>query len=194
MLNETALKQIFLDARSAKIFSDKPIEDGVLERLYNLANWAPSASNSCPLRIGFAVSPEAKAKLIEAAAAGNKQKVESAPATAIMAYDSRFYTHMAKLAPHMGQPSSFERMPEAAITKMAAENAMLQAGAFIIAARSLGLDCGPMAGFDKEMVDADFHDNSSWRALFLLNLGYSDGEGVHPRAARLDFDEACKIY
>ena len=194
MVNETALKQLFLEARSAKIYTDKPIEDGLLEKLYNLAKWAPSASNTCPLRIGFAVSEAAKAKVIAAAAAGNKPKVESAPVTAILAYDSRFYTHLPKLAPHMGQPSSFESMAEEAVAKMASENAMLQAGAFIMAARALGLDCGPMAGFDKQMVDADFHANTSWRALFLLNLGYSDGEGVHDRAARLTFDEACALY
>ena len=194
MVNETALKQLFLEARSAKIYTDKPIEDGLLEKLYNLAKWAPSASNTCPLRIGFAVSEAAKAKVIAAAAAGNKLKVESAPVTAILAYDSRFYTHLPKLAPHMGQPSSFESMAEEAVAKMASENAMLQAGAFIMAARALGLDCGPMAGFDKQMVDADFHANTSWRALFLLNLGYSDGEGVHDRAARLTFDEACALY
>ena len=186
------IKQVFIDGRTHRIFTDKPIEENVLHQLYELAKIAPSASNLCPMRISFVVSETEKQKVIDAAAGGNKPKIASAPVVAIIAYDKKFHAHTEHLAPHM-DADAFRGQEQAKLEAQAFENSWLQAGFLIAAARSLGLDCGPMSGFDKAKIDESFYQESSWRSIFLMNLGYGDTSKLHPRGNRLTFDEACSI-
>ena len=186
------IKQVFIDGRTHRIFTDKPIEENVLHQLYELAKIAPSASNLCPMRISFVVSETEKQKVIDAAAGGNKPKIASAPVVAIIAYDKKFHAHTEHLAPHM-DADAFRGQEQEKLEAQAFENSWLQAGFLIAAARSLGLDCGPMSGFDKAKIDESFYQESSWRSIFLMNLGYGDTSKLHPRGNRLTFDEACSI-
>lgn len=186
------IKQVFIDGRTHRIFTDKPIEENVLHQLYELAKIAPSASNLCPMRISFVVSETEKQKVIDAAAGGNKPKIASAPVVAIIAYDKKFHAHTEHLAPHM-DADAFRGQEQEKLEAQAFENSWLQAGFLIAAARSLGLDCGPMSGFDKAKIDESFYQESSWRSIFLMNLGYGDASKLHPRGNRLTFDEACSI-
>ena len=146
----------------------------------------------CPMRITFVVSKAQKQKVIETAADGNKSKIESAPVVAIIAHDSKFYDHVETLAPHM-DAEAFRRKDKTELEKIAIENSWLQAGFLITAARALGLDCGPMSGFDKAKIDDFIYSNSSWRSNFLMNLGYGDKTKLHPRGHRLSFREGCAI-
>ncbi|MCE2517207.1 MAG: malonic semialdehyde reductase [Alphaproteobacteria bacterium] len=192
MNSDQMLKQVFEDGRTHRIFTDAPVDEGLLHRLYDLAKMAPSASNLCPMRITFVQSKTQKQKVIEAAAEGNKPKIDSAPVVAIIAHDAKFYNHIEKLAPHMNA-DAFRQQEKHTLEQIAIENCWLQAGFFIAAARSLGLDCGPMSGFDKARIDEGFYQGSSWRSDFLMNLGYGDASKLHPRGHRLNFDEACSI-
>lgn len=192
MHNDQWIRQIFEDGRTHRFFTDKPVDESVLHHLYEWAKIAPSASNLCPMRISFVVSETQKQKVIDAAAAGNKPKIESAPVTAIIAHDTRFYDHVEELAPHM-DANAFRSQEQAKLQKIAIENTWLQAGFLIAAARALGLDCGPMSGFDNAKIDAAFYQGSAWRSCFLMNIGYGDASKLHPRGNRLSFDEACAI-
>ena len=192
MHTDQRVKQVFIDGRTHRIFTDKPIEESLIHQLYELAKIAPSASNLCPMRISFVVSETEKQKVIDAAAGGNKPKIASAPVVAIIAYDKKFHAHTEHLAPHM-DADAFRSQKQAKLEAQAFENSWLQAGFLIAAARSLGLDCGPMSGFDKAKIDESFYQESSWRSIFLMNLGYGDTSKLHPRGNRLTFDEACSI-
>ena len=144
------------------------------------------------MRVLFVTSDDARAKLLEAVGDGNKPKVASAPAVAVIAHDMEFYKHLGTLAPHL-DPESFAAQDEAKLKMQASNNSWLQGGYFILAARALGLDCGPMSGFNPAKVHELFFAGSSWRASFLLSLGYGSGENIRDRAPRLSFDEACRI-
>ena len=192
MNSEQIIKQIFKNGRTHRFFTDKPISESVLYQLYDMSKIAPSASNLCPMRITFVVSKAQKQKVIETAADGNKSKIESAPVVAIIAHDSKFYDYVETLAPHM-DAEAFGRKDKTELEKIAIENSWLQAGFLIAAARTLGLDCGPMSGFDKAKIDDFIYSNSSWRSNFLLNLGYGDETKLHPRGNRLSFREGCAI-
>ena len=192
MIEQQVIAQLFVEARTHKAFLDKPVEEETLRQLYEIAKFAPSASNLCPMRIVFATSDEARQRVIEAAAPGNRQKIESAPAVAIIAYDSQFHQHVGRLAPHM-DAAAYGAQDPAKLEQVAVENSWLQAGVLITAARALGLDCGPMSGFDKTAINDGFFSGSSWRAGFLMNIGYGDANQLHPRGHRLSFDEACRI-
>ena len=192
MNSDQWVKQVFEDGRTHRFFTDKAIGEGLLHQLYELAKIAPSASNLCPMRITFVQSENQKQKVIEAAAEGNKAKIDSAPVVAIIAHDTEFYNHVETLAPHM-DGDKFRGQEKAKLEQIAIENSWLQAGFLIAAARSLGLDCGPMSGFDKAKIDEAFYNGSSWRSNFLMNLGYGDASKLHPRGHRLAFDEACTI-
>jgi len=193
MANDMTLEQLFTEARSFKFFSDKPVSDDQLRALYEVAKFAPSASNSCPMRITFVTTPESREKLLQASMPGNVDKIRSAPVTAIIAYDMAFFENYPRLAPHMESPPKEASLPEPALEKVALRNSSLQAGFLMTAARGMGLDCGPMSGFKNAVVDELFYAGTTWRSNFLLNLGYGDGEKLHGRAARLEFDEACRI-
>ena len=192
MTNDQLIKQVFEEGRTHRFFKDKPVEESVLHQLYEMAKIAPSASNLCPMRISFVVSEEQKKKVIEAAAEGNKPKIESAPVVAIIAHDTKFYDHVETLAPHL-DADAFRRQDKAKLDEIAIENSWLQAGFLIAAARTLGLDCGPMSGFNKAKIDETFYGDTSWRSNFLMNIGYGDTSKLHPRGYRLTFEEACSI-
>ena len=137
------------------------------------------------MRITFVTSEEGKAKVLEASMPGNVDKIKSAPVTAIIAYDMAYFDHYPTLAPHMEMPSKEASLPEAKLEMLALRNSSLQAGFLMVAARSMGLDCGPMSGFKNDVIDNLFYEGTTWRSNFLLNLGYGDGDKLHPRAARL---------
>jgi 3-hydroxypropanoate dehydrogenase len=191
-INDEALDVIFRGARTHNAWQDRKISPALLMALYDLLRWGPTAANTSPLRLVFVVSPQAKAKLKPHLSAGNVEKTMAAPATAILGYDLDFARHLPKLFPHAPGAASWFADPEAARVT-AFRNGTLQGGYFIIAARALGLDCGPMSGFDNDGVDREFFAGTKVKSNFLCNLGYGDPSGVHPRAPRLGFDEACRI-
>jgi 3-hydroxypropanoate dehydrogenase len=188
-----ALNTLFDEARSHNAWLERPVEDSVLKRLYELARMAPTSANTQPLRLVFVKSPEAKQRLKPALAAGNVDKTMSAPVTAIVAYDTQFHEHLPRLSPQRDFKSMFAAMPPEGRERAAFMNSSLQGGYLILAARALGLDCGPMGGFDSAKVDAEFFPNGPWKSNFLLNLGYGDPAKLYPRNPRLDFEEACRI-
>jgi 3-hydroxypropanoate dehydrogenase len=193
-LDDRALTQLFLEARTHRRWLNRPVDDSLLRRLYELACLAPTSANSSPMRLVFVKSAEAKARLRPVLSPGNVDQTMSAPATAVVAYDSRFYEEMPKLTPARPEMASrFAGMPEAERERLAFQSGTLQGGYLIIAARALGLDCGPMGGFDRGKTDAAFFPDGRWRSNLLVNLGYGDSAAVGPRAPRLEFTEACRI-
>lgn len=193
-LSPADLDQLFLEARTHNVWRDVPVDDATLQQIYALSRMGPTAANSCPARFVFVKSPEAKARLRPALSPGNVDKTMAAPATAIVAYDAHFYEQMVKLfpaRPEMG--ASLAATAEPARDAMASQNTWLQAGYFILAARALGLDCGPMGGFDKAKVDAAFFEGQAWRSALLINLGHGDATKLFPRNPRLSFEDACRI-
>ena len=192
-MEHKTLDTLFLAARSHKFFLDKPVSKETLERVYSLSRMGPTAWNTCPMRIAFVSTPEAKEKLEKALSPGNVDKTRSAPVTAIVAIDMTFPQKLDLLAPHMAGNTIFADMPEKNFQQFVYRNASLQAGFLIVAARACGLDCGPMSGFNNALVDELFFEGTSWKSNFLINLGYGSGEYLPPRAPRLPFEEACKI-
>ena len=193
-LDDAAWRQLFLDARTHNGWLDRPVDDELLHRLYDLVRMGPTSMNSQPVRLLFVKSPQAKERLRPTLSAGNVDKTMSAPVTAIVAYDTEFYAKMARLAPHSPDAGSqLGAMEPETRRRIALLSATLQGGYAIIAARGLGLDCGPMGGFSAGQVDAEFFPDGRWKSIFLLNLGHGDPARLRPRAPRLDFDEACGI-
>ncbi len=193
-MNDAALALLFRDARTHRKWIDRQVEDSLLERVYELARWPPTSANSAPMRLVFVKSAEAKARLRPALDAGNVDQTMSAPVTAIVAYDTRFFEEMTKLAPQRPELAArFAAAPETVRDRLAFQGGTLQGGYLILAARALGLDCGPMGGFDRAKVDAEFFPDGRWKANFLLNLGYGDPSTLRPRAPRLEFAEACRM-
>jgi 3-hydroxypropanoate dehydrogenase len=206
-VNHEALDIIFRKARTHNVWLDKPVSETLLKELYELMKWGPTSANLCPARIVFVRTPEAKARLVPLAAPGNQEKIAKAPVTAIIGYDLEFYKQAPKLFPARPQMGDvFAQMPPAHIEANAFRNGTLQGAYFIIAARSLGLDCGPMSGFDNAKVDAEFlapgvlpgpdGEMSGWKNVksnFLCSLGYGDHSKLFPRNPRLSFEEACRL-
>jgi len=193
MLDLASLDQIFRTARTHRAWADKPVSDDTLRALYDLMKWGPTTGNSCPARIVFVRSREAKEKLKPALDVGNVVQTMAAPVTAIVAYDLEFYERMPVLAPHTDARSWFAGKPEEQLRRTALRNGSLQGAYMIVAARAIGLDCGPMSGFDNTKVDAAFFPDGKVESNFLCNLGYGNPEKLHPRAPRLPFGEACTI-
>lgn len=191
-LDDAALDLIFREARTHSKWSDKPVPDALLQQAYELARMGPTSGNCQPLRILFVRSAEAKKKFEPCLSEGNRAKTMAAPATAIFAMDMEFYELMPRLFHDPTARSWFAGKP-AAIEETAFRNSSLQAAYFILAARSLGLDCGPMSGFDKKKTDETFFAGTTWRSNFICNIGYGDKAALHPRNPRLDFADACKI-
>jgi 3-hydroxypropanoate dehydrogenase len=189
---QEALDQIFYHARTHNGWLDKPVSDDLLRQVFDLMKWAPTSANTSPARFVFVKSPEAKEKLLPAVSAGNHEKTKTAPVTVIVAEDILFYEHLPRLFPHTDARAWFVGN-QPMIEKTAFRNGTLQGAYLILAARSLGLDCGPMSGFDSAKVDAAFFAGTSWRSNFLVNLGYGDPAKLFPRSPRLQFDDACKI-
>lgn len=205
-LNDEGLDLLFRQARTYSAWLDKPVSDETLRQLYDLMKWGATSANCCPARLVFLRSEEAKRRLLPALAPGNIDKTMAAPVTVIIAYDLKFYERLPQLYPHTDARAWFADMPElAGIT--ARRNSSLQGAYLMLAARALGLDCGPMSGFDNAMVDHEFFPadgranafqlehfpDSQVKSNFLCNLGYGNPAKVHPRSPRLDFDEACKL-
>jgi 3-hydroxypropanoate dehydrogenase len=191
-ISEEALEQIFTKARTHSVWLPEPVSDELLHQIYDLMKFGPTSANCCPARIVFAKSKEAKEKLLLCMAEGNVEKTRTAPVTAIIAYDLEFYEKLPKLFPYAPARSWFAGN-QPLIESTAFRNGTLQGAYFIIVARSLGLDCGPMSGFDNAKVDAAFFQGTSWKSNFVCNLGYGDSSKLHPRSTRLEFSEACKI-
>ncbi len=191
-LSGDALNQIFLKARTHSTWLQEPVSEETLHQIYDLMKWGPTSANSCPARIVFVKSKEGKGKLLPCMAPANVEKTKSAPVTAIIAQDMEFYEKLPKLFPHTDARSWFAGKKEL-IESTAFRNSTLQGAYFMIAARSLGLDCGPMSGFDNAKVDETFFQGTSWKSNFVCNLGHGDSSKLHPRSPRLDFNEACKI-
>lgn len=194
LLSEAALDQLFREARTFNAFLDKPVSDELLRKVYDLAKFGPTSANSSPARIVFVKSQEAKAKLAPFLSEGNRAKTLAAPVTAIVATDHAFYEHLPKLFPHADARSWFVGN-QPLIDTTAFRNGTLQGAYLIMAARALGLDCGPMSGFDNAGVDQAFFANApSVKANFLINIGYGDASrDLFPRNPRLSFDEVCRI-
>ena len=192
-LPDDALDQLFRKARTYHGWRPEPVSDNQLRTLYDLMKWAPTSANTGPARLVFLRTPEAKQRLRPALAAGNVEQTISAPVTAIVAYDLKFYEKLPKLFPqNPGMRERFANSPQAAEVA-AFRNGTLQGGYFVMAARSVGLDCGPMSGFENDKVDREFFPDSSVKSNFLCNLGYGDPAKLYPRGARLDFEEACQL-
>ncbi len=193
MLNDEGQDLIFRKARSYSYWLEKPVDDALLRQVYDLAKMGPTSANMCPLRIVFVKSREAKERLKPALDAGNVQKVMTAPVTAILGMDVRFYEKLPQLFPHADARSWFKDLPAPVLEYIALRNSSLQGAYFMLAARALGLDCGPMSGFNNARVDAEFFAGTSIKSNFICALGYGDASKLHPRSPRLRFDEACRL-
>ena len=191
-LPDPALDQIFRTARTHNAFSGE-IDDATLHRLYDLLKLGPTEANACPARFVFVRSREAKDKLGPALSEGNHAKTMSAPVTVIIAHDLRFYDKLPVLLPHVDAKSWFEGSPEERLQRVALRGSSMQTAYLIMAARALGLDTGPMTGFDNAKVDEAFFKGTSIRSNVLVNLGRGDPAAVYPRSPRLSFDEAARI-
>ena len=194
-LNSEAMDLIFRSARTQNGWQAKPVSDEQLRQLYELMKWAPTTMNSGPARILFLRSREAKERLKPALSPGNVDKTMAAPVTAIIAYDTQFYELLPQLFPHNPNARGVFAGDDkkAHVETTAFRNGSMQGGYFIIAARAIGLGCGPMSGFNNAKVDAEFFAGSAIKSNFLCNLGYGDPAKVMPRNPRLAFDQACKL-
>jgi len=192
-VNPDVLEQAFLSARTFNTFSPRQIDEETILRLYDLMRWGPTSMNSQPARYVFVRSPAAKERLTSTLAEGNIAKTMAAPLTVIVAQDTRFYEHLPTQFPHA--PNARDMYADNAVLSQstAFRNSSLQGGYLILAARLLGLDCGPMSGFDADRLNAEFFPDGRWKANFLINLGYGDPKGNHARGPRLAFDEVAKI-
>lgn len=191
-INDEALDIIFRKARTQNKWLDKPVSTAHLMAIYDLMRWGPTSANMSPARIVFVVSKEAKERLKPHLSEGNRDKTMSAPATAIVAYDLHFAEKLPKLFPHAPDARNWFKDPAVAQVH-AVRNGSLQGAYFIIAARAVGLDCGPMSGFDNAGVDREFFPGGTVKSNFLCNIGYGDPDGLFGRSPRLSFDEACQI-
>ena len=191
-LNDLALDQLFRTARSYNAFSGE-VSDDALHQLYALLKFGPTEANTTPARIVFVKSAEAKALLEPALSEGNHDKTMAAPCVAIVGYDMRFYDKLPVLFPHTDAKSWFDQRSEENLAWVAMRSSSLQVAYLILAARALGLDCGPMSGFDNAKVDAAFFAGTNIRCSVLVNLGIGDPASIFPRSPRLGFDEACRI-
>lgn len=193
MLDNRALDIVFRQARTHNGWQPKPVSEETLRQLYDLMKWGPTSANCSPARILFIRSKEAKERLKPALSSGNRDKTMAAPVTAIVAYDLKFYDRLPQLFPHDQSARSWFTSDENVARMTAIRNGTLQGAYMIIAARALGLDCGPMSGFNNAKVDAEFFPGQDVQSNFLCNLGYGDPSKLFNRSPRLSFDEACQI-
>lgn len=192
-LDAGALDALFREARTHNVwFEDQPVTDDDLRAIFDLMKFGPTSANCSPARFVFVRSPEGKERLRPALSAGNLAKTMAAPVTAIVAYDPKFYDHLPRLFPHADARPWFAGS-EALAEETAFRNGSLQGGYFILAARALGIDTGPMSGFDKAKVDEAFFAANGWKSNFLINLGHGDAAELFPRSPRFEFAEACEI-
>lgn len=191
-LTPEAMAQLFTAARTHNGWLDRDVPDSLLELALDYAKWGPTSANCSPMRVVFVRSPDAKARLAPALSPGNHDKTMAAPATAIIAYDLGFPDMLPHLYPAADARSWFAGN-DALIEETAFRNGTLQAGYFILALRAVGLDAGPMSGFDKSAVDREFFAGTTLRSNFLINIGYGDAANLYPRGPRLAFEEMARI-
>jgi 3-hydroxypropanoate dehydrogenase len=188
----TSTEQLFTEARTQNGYLREAVSDDTLRQLYELMKWGPTAANSCPARLIFVRSPEAKDRLLACVSPGNVNKVREAPVTVIVGMDIDFHDKLPMLFPHVDARAWFAN-DAAKRAESAMRNSSLQGGYLILAARALGLDCGPMSGFDPAKIDAAFWAGSSVKTNFICALGHGDATKVFQRSPRLSFDEACQL-
>jgi len=186
------LDQLFLKARTHWVWRPEPVPLELLKELYNVARFGPTSANSSPARFVFLTTPQAKERLRPALSPTNVEKTMTAPVTVIVAWDTEFHDKLPQLFPARDMRSIFAGNA-ALLHETAFRNGTLQGAYFMIAARALGLDCGPMSGFDQQKVNAEFFPDGKWKANFLCNIGYGDPSKLFPRNPRLSFDEACRV-
>jgi len=191
-LNDEAIDRVFRAARTYNGYTDEPVSEGQLRAIWDLLKWGPTSANQEPLRIVWCVSQDAKDKLAQFCSAQNAPKVQKAPVTAILAMDMEFYEKLPKLFPHVDARAWFLGN-EGLIQESAFRNSTLQGAYFIVAARMLGLDTGPMSGFDTAKVNEAFFAGTTYKANFICSLGHGDPASIFGRHPRLDFDEANQI-
>lgn len=192
ILNDQALDVLFREARTYNEWADREVSDVLLKAVYDLAKMGPTSANCSPARFIFVRSQDAKARLKPHLDAGNVEKTMKAPVTALIANDLEFYEHLPKLFPHADAKSWFEGKPKF-IESTAMRNGTLQGAYLMMAARSLGLDCGPMSGFNQDGVKNEFFPDDNVQVNFICNIGYGDPANLYPRSPRFDFDEVCEI-
>lgn len=193
VLSDAALDQLFREARTQNGWLPTPVTEAQLRAIYDLVKWAPTSANQQPLRMKFLMSSAAKAQLEPHLSAGNREKTMAAPAVAILGYDLDFHEHLPRLFPHAPTAKSWFTGSEESIRTNAFRNGTLQAGYFILAARAVGLDCGPMSGFDGPGVDAAFWAGTKVKTNIICNLGHGDATKLFPRSPRFEFDEVCQV-
>lgn len=186
------IKKIFTEGRTHNAWLDRPVDDALLTDIHNLMKWGPTSANCCPLRIVFVKSKDGKEKLRPCLAPGNVYKTMAAPVIALLAQDIKFYEHLPKLFPHADARAWFEGNAPLS-EETAIRNSSLQAAYFMMAARAVGLDCGPMSGFDKEKVNEAFFKDTSFKINMICNLGYGDAAKLYPRSPRFEFQDVCRF-
>jgi 3-hydroxypropanoate dehydrogenase len=191
-ISESAMKQLFTEARTHHVWTNKPVADTTLREIYELAKWGPTSANSLPMRVVYVKSAAQKEKLLPTLLGSNVDQVKAAPVTAIIAYDKKFYDQLPTLFPIMDLRPMFANN-EAMAQQSAFQSSTLQGAYFMLAARALGLDVGAMGGFDSAKVDEAFFKGSNWKSNFLCNIGYGDHTRLYPRGPRLDYEFACKV-
>ncbi|GAA0303014.1 malonic semialdehyde reductase [Kineococcus aurantiacus] len=192
-LDEAARAALFSDAHTANAFAPTPVTDEQLTQIWELARWAPTGANLQPLRVLFVRSPEGKQRLVPLLSDTNQARAASAPVTAVLAVDDRFHDAIPTVAPFMAPRQGFLEENPAVRGEMGSYSAALQAGYFILAVRSLGLAAGPMAGFDKAAVDAEFFAGTNWRSSLVVNIGYPGEDAFRPRLPRLPHEDVVRF-
>jgi 3-hydroxypropanoate dehydrogenase len=192
-VNDECLDTLFRNARSHSFWLDRTVTDAQLRALYELMKWGPTSANTCPARLLFLRSREAKERLRPCLDPGNVEKSMSAPVVAVIAMDLEFHLQLGKLFPHNPDAPAWFAGKPAKIEETAFRNSTLQGAYFLLAARAIGLDCGPMSGFDRTRLDAEFFPEGTVKSNFICALGYADHAKLFPRSPRLDFDEACRL-
>ena len=192
VLDAAALATLFTEARTHNGWTAEPVTDAQLRQLYDIARMGPTSANCSPARFVFVRTPEGKARLKPALSANNADKTMAAPVTVIVATDRLFYDRLPMLFPHADARSWFTSSPELA-QETAFRNSTLQGAYLILAARALGLDAGPMSGFDKAKLDAEFFAGTNFASNFLINLGHGDSSKLFGRLPRLAFEDACQL-
>ncbi len=193
LISPEAMGQLFTGARTFHAWLPKDVSDQTLREIYDLMKWGPTSANSCPARFVFVRSGPQKEKLIGCLSPGNVDKVKAAPVTAIIAMDELIYDQISKLFPAAPQFREIFAGDKTLAASTAFRNSSLQGAYFLLAARAVGLDCGPMSGFDNKRLDESFFAGTSWKSNFICNLGYGDRSKLYPRSPRLSFEEACRI-
>lgn len=191
-ISDNAFDVLFREARTRNGWEDRPVSETLMQAVYDLMKWGPTSANCSPARFVFVASKEAKARLLPHLMEGNRPKTEAASACVVIGHDMTFYEKLPELFPHTDAKSWFVGNDEL-IAETAFRNGTLQGAYFMIAARALGLDCGPMSGFDKAGVDAEFFAGTSVKSNFICNIGYGTDKDLFPRSPRLPFDEACTV-